>query len=189
MLEERNMERWIHRETKYNGPVFSVVSGEAILDDGQTVPRDVVTHVGSVAIVPVRADCVLLVKQFRISVGREVLEIPAGRIEEGEDPQLSARRELKEELCYEAGQLIQGPSYFSAVGFLDEKVHIFLAFDLAESSINREADEKIEQIEMSLEDVKNGLQVKQFEDSKTIIGLYELMSYISFAAKLHAQEP
>ena len=175
------MEHWDNREAAFKGRVFCVDTGEAILDDGQRVRRDVVRHIGSVAVVPVIGDHVLLVKQFRISIEREIIEIPAGRIEKEELPEDSARRELKEELGYETGQLIQGPSYFSSVGFLDEVVHIFLAFDLTKTETNREADEKIQEVRMSLDDVKKGLLERRFEDSKTIIGLYELMSHFEFA--------
>ncbi len=177
------METWIRRRVIYRGPVFSVVSGEAMTEDGQTVTRDVVTHVGSVAVVPVTDNRVLLVRQFRISVGREVVEIPAGRIEIGEDPEFSARRELEEELGYRAGRLVRGSSYYSSVGFLDEQLHIFLAFDLTRSETNREPDEKIEEVEMSLDSVREALVEKRFEDSKTIIGLHELVQYLSVSSE------
>jgi ADP-ribose pyrophosphatase len=181
-LEEHAVkEHWVYHEVAFSGPVFDVDTGEAILDDGQRVRRDVVRHRGSVAVVPVIGDHVLLVKQFRISIGRDIIEIPAGRIDNGERPETSARRELKEELGYEAGQLMQGASYFSSVGFLDEIVHIFLASDLTRTETNREVDEKIQEVKMSIDDVKKGLLERRFEDSKTIIGLYELMSHYKYA--------
>ncbi len=170
------MERWLEQETKYEGAVFSVVGGEAMLQDGRRVRRDVVRHRGSAAIVPVLDDCVLFVRQYRIAVGREMLEIPAGGIEVGEQPEFTARRELSEELGYEAGRLVRGPSFFSSVGFLDEEIHLFFAFDLKKAVAVRDADEQIEEVRVRLADVRRGLRAGEYDDAKTLIGLYALLA-------------
>lgn len=171
------MERWVEQETKYAGALFSVTGGEAMLEDGRRVRRDVVRHRGSAAIVPVLDDCVLFVRQYRIAVERQMLEIPAGGLEVGEQPEFTARRELGEELGYEAGRLVRGPSFFPSVGFLDEEIHLFFAFDLKKTVAAGDADERIEEVRMRLADVRRGLQAGEFDDAKTLIGLYALLAW------------
>jgi ADP-ribose pyrophosphatase len=170
------VETWQDQSEVYHGPVFSVWDGTVKLDDGTSAKRAVVRHQGSVAIVPVVDDTVVLVRQFRIAVGKHVLEIPAGRIEAGESAEESARRELREELGYRAGRMVAGPSYYSSVGFLDEQVHIFLAFDLEQVGSQPDKDERFEVVKMSMTDVAAGLQAGKFDDAKTVIGLRELMA-------------
>ncbi len=170
------MERWLHQETKYEGAIFSVVGGEAILEDGRRVRRDVVQHRGSAAVVPVLGQCVLFVRQYRIAVGRPVLEIPAGGIEPGELPEFTARRELEEELGYQAGRWAPGPVFFSSVGFLNEAIHLFFAFDLQKTAAVPDADEHVEEVRVPLRDVRRGLQAGEYDDAKTLIGLHELLA-------------
>ena len=109
------MERWVESQKVHEGPVFSVWSGRAALDDGSIVPRDVVRHGRSVAVVPVLQRAVILVRQFRIAIERDIIEIPAGRIQEGEQPESAARRELEEETGYRTGKMVPGPRPQSSV--------------------------------------------------------------------------
>lgn len=172
------MEQWREQTEKYRGEVFSVWSGEADRDDGTVVTRDVVRHQGSVAVVALLDSSVVLVRQFRIAVGKEVLEIPAGRIEQGEDPDSAAKRELEEETGYRSSRLEPGPSYYSSVGFLDERVQIFFAFDLVKTERAPEPDERVSLALMPITEVEQRLSSKDFDDSKTIIGLRELLMYL-----------
>jgi ADP-ribose pyrophosphatase len=176
---ERNqrVETWIRSEQKYSGSIFSLRVGDARLDDGSTVRREIVEHPGGVAIVPVKSNSVVLIKQFRISVGREIIELPAGRLEDKESPVECAARELEEELGLRAGRLIPLTSYYSSVGFTNEKMHIFLALDLQVTERKPEWDERIQAVEISIGDVEDKLLNGEFDDSKTIIGLYGLVFY------------
>lgn len=179
------METWTATPTEvHRGPVFSVLRGTAKLDDGTTVTREVVHHQGSVAVVAIRAGSVLITSQFRIAVGKTVLEIPAGRIEEGETPAEAALRELLEETGYTADRLEPGPVYYSSVGFLDERVHIFFAFDLIEKSAKPEGDEQIDLRWVPLSEVPKNLRDYQFDDSKTIIGLREVLAYLNLSDQM-----
>ena len=171
------METWIRNERLYTGKIFSLRVGEVRLDDGRVAGRDVVEHPGGVAIVPVLDDSVILVRQFRISIEREIIELPAGRLEDGEAPEISAARELEEELGYLAGRMILATSYFSTVGFTNEKMYIYLAFDLQETEAKPEWDERIESIKIPISEIETKLSNNEFEDSKTIIGLRELRDY------------
>lgn len=172
------METWVESERRYTGSVISLRVGTVRLDDGSLAEREMVEHPGGVAIVSVKGDRVLLIKQFRIAVGREVVELPAGRVEDGESPEYCARRELEEELGYRAGGLLHLASYYASVGFTDERMDIFLALDLEETEKKPEWDERIEAIEIPLDEVETRLESGEFDDSKTIIGLYRLLSYL-----------
>ena len=173
------METWVRREQRYEGKIISLWVGEARLDDGTVVGREMVRHPGGVAIVPVLDGAVILIRQFRIAVGREILELPAGRLEEGEDPESSARRELEEEIGYRAGQMVPAASYYSSVGFTDERMHLFLAFQLQRTAAKPEPDERIQQVRLPLGEIERMLDGAEFEDSKTIIGLRELLAYLA----------
>ena len=173
------METWVRREQRYEGKIISLWVGKARLDDGMVVDREMVNHPGGVAIVPVFGDSVILIRQFRIAVGREILELPAGRLEEGEDPESSARRELEEEIGYRAGQMVRAASYYSSAGFTDERMHLFLAFQLQRTTAKPEPDERIQQVWLPIAELERMLASAEFEDSKTIIGLRELLAYLA----------
>jgi ADP-ribose pyrophosphatase len=109
------METWIDNQIVYKGKIVSLRTGTVRLDNGDTAKREVVEHQGGVAIIPVLDGSVLLVRQFRIAVGRELAELPAGKLEPGETPEVCAGRELQEEISYRPGRLIPSPSV--SVGF------------------------------------------------------------------------
>ena len=100
------METWLNPKMVFEGKIFSVKVGEVRLDDGSLARREIVLHRGGVGIVPILNDEVLLVRQFRIAIGRPILEIPAGRLEEGEEPEHRAKVELEEEIGYRPGRLV-----------------------------------------------------------------------------------
>lgn len=173
-------ETWIDSKPKYKykGRMFSVRAGEVSLDDSTIAEREVVEHPGGVAIIPVIDDSVILIKQFRISIKREILELPGGRLEDKEAPESCANRELEEEVGYRAGQMVRLASYYSSVGFTNEKMYIFLALQLQETKQKPEWDERIQVVKIPTEEIESKLANKEFEDSKTIIGLRELLGYL-----------
>jgi ADP-ribose pyrophosphatase len=166
----------LHRKNR--GAIFTVWSGRVSVDDHTVVTRDVVRHQGSVAIVPVLETSVILVRQFRIAIEEEILELPAGRVDAGETSEDAARRELEEEIGYHAAHMIPGPAYYSSVGFTDERLHVFLAFGLTKSARRLEFDERIALETIPISDIETWLPAKRFADSKTIIGLQELPFYL-----------
>ena len=172
------METWIRSEEKYKGRIVSLWTGEACLDDGTIVEREVVKHPGGVAVVPLLNDSVILIRQYRIAIDREILELPAGRLENDECPESCAHRELEEELGYRARQMVRVALYYSSVGFTNEKMHIFLAFQLQRTKPKPEPDERIQKVVVPIAEVESKLANQEFEDSKTIIGLRELLAYL-----------
>jgi ADP-ribose pyrophosphatase len=176
------MEKWIERKEKYKGKIFSLSSGKAQLDNGELVTRDIVHHNGGAAIVPVLNDSVILISQFRISIEREILELPAGRLEENEMPEACAHRELEEEIGYSAGNMALIASYYSSVGFTDEKMYIFLALHLQKVTAHLEPDERVKEVYIPIVELGKKLDNNEFEDSKTIIGLRALLAHLQISS-------
>ncbi|MCB9420388.1 MAG: NUDIX hydrolase [Ardenticatenaceae bacterium] len=171
------METWVNKERKFAGQIFAVDVGEARLDDGTLAPREMVAHHGGVAAVPVLGDEVVLIRQYRVVVEQEILEIPAGRLEGNEPPEARAQAELMEEVGYQAKKMVLAHSYFSSAGFTDERMHIFLAFDLTATARNLEFDERIEVVRVPIAAIAGMLAAGEIEDAKTIIGLRALLAY------------
>ncbi len=172
------MEKWIDSQVVFSGRVFSVRTGNVCLDDNSVARRDIVEHGGGVAIVPIIDDNVILIRQFRVSIGREIIEIPAGRLEINEPPEVCAYREVQEELGYCAERLVLAHSYYSSVGFTNERMYVYLGFDLRPTQRQLEWDERIQMIRLPIADVDSKLHRGEFDDSKTIIGLYAMLSYL-----------
>ncbi|MCH7909966.1 MAG: NUDIX hydrolase [Candidatus Hydrogenedentes bacterium] len=172
------METWIRRDTQYDGKIVRLYTGEVQLDDGTTAFREVVEHNGGVGIVPFLGDSVVFVRQYRIAVEEYTLEIPAGKLEGDESPELRGRVELEEETGYRAGRVESCGYFYPSPGCFSEKLYIYLAFDLEKGEQNLEMDEHIERVEISLDEVRGRLARHEFTDGKTIIGLYALLSRI-----------
>lgn len=170
------METWIDSNTVYAGKLVTVKVGPVRLDDGREATREVVEHNGGVVIVPALGDSVLLVRQFRIALGKEMLELPAGKLEGDEDPLERAHRELEEETGHRAGRMIPAGHFYPSCGFLTEKLHLFLAMDLEKTQQNLDWDEVIEVVEMPLSEIRKELRANAFDDAKTIIGLHTLLA-------------
>lgn len=169
------MEKWINNHIAYEGKIFSVREGEIRTSKGEVYSRQVVVNPGGVGIIAIVDGNVTLIKQFRISIEKYIIEIPAGRLEIGEKPDECARRELMEEVGYEANSLQLISEYYSGVGFSTERMYIFLTTDVKKKHATPEVDEDIEMIQLPLAEVKKMLNNGEFNDSKTIIGLREAL--------------
>ena len=161
----------ISTEPIYKGKIFDVSLAD--IREGETeYKREIVSHKGSAVIVPVFEDkTVALVKQYRHAAGKYLSEIPAGSLDENENPEEGARRELEEEIGVTAGNIEKLTEFYVSPGFLTEKMHVFLATDLTKTQQNLEEDELIEiekiTFEQAFEKIKNG----EIEDAKTMVGL------------------
>lgn len=172
------METWISRKTVYDGRIFRVDSGRVRLDDGTETGRDVIVHAGAVGVVPVIDGRVIFVRQYRIAIERELIEIPAGKLEPGDTPEQRAQVELAEEIGFVAGKLVPAGALLPSVGILTERIHLFLAFDLRPESRDADGDERIEVVPMPLNDVRARLRAGEFEDAKTVAGLHALFAHL-----------
>ena len=171
------MEEWIDSKRVYEGKVVSVRVGNVLMGERIVAFREVVEHPGGVAIVPMLKDKVVLIRQFRVAVGRNVIEVPAGKLEGAENPLERARCELEEETGYQAGRLIPVGSVFASVGYSSEEIRLFLAFDLKHVGQKLEHDEQIEIVEIPVAEIQRRLDTNGFKDAKTVVGLQALLSY------------
>ena len=120
------MEKWIKQEEIHKGKIFSLWGGQVVLDNGEVAVREYIRHSGGVGIVPVIDGNVILIRQFRISIERELIELPAGRLEPNEDPMNCAARELEEEIGYRANKSNSNCFLFCVCGKLKrENVFVF----------------------------------------------------------------
>jgi ADP-ribose pyrophosphatase len=154
---------------------ISLVEATFEAPDGTSFTRDIVRHPGAVAVVAAtERDTVLLVRQYRGAVGRELLELPAGtRDVEGEPAETTARRELEEEVGVRAGSLRFLGTTLNSPGFCDEESHIYLAQDLEPVPPARHGEEEryLEVVEVALADVDSLLASQEIVDAQTVIGL------------------
>lgn len=171
------METWIDRDTVFAGRIVTVEKGTVRLEDGAEAQREVIQHPGAVGVVPVHNDKVILVEQYRVAVGETVLEIPAGKLEGDESPEYRGKTELEEETGYVAGRMVAAGSFYPSVGVLNETVHLFFALDLTKTEQKLEEDERIEIVEMPLDEARQRLADNRFADAKTIIGLHRYFAY------------
>ena len=132
-------------EKRWRGAFLEVVTEDVVLPNGRRIELDVVRHPGAAAIVPfVSEDDVLLIRQYRYATGGMLWEVPAGKLDPGEDPETCARRELEEEAGRRAGRLESLGPMWASPGFTDESIHLFAAFDLEPVPQRLEDDEVIE---------------------------------------------
>lgn len=142
------------------------------LPNGATIQLEVVRHPGAAAAVPLTDDGkVLLIRQYRHAAGGYIYEIPAGKIDPGEDPQACAAREVEEEIGRRAASLTPMLSFYTTPGFTDEVIYLFLATGLTAGHQNLEHDEVLEVVEMPLEQAIRHIADGTIRDAKTIIGL------------------
>lgn len=171
------MAEWLEKNTIYEGAILSVASARVRVGE-QVVHFDVIEHNGGVAVAPLLGREVLLVRQPRIVVGENLLEIPAGKLERGDDTEARARAELEEETGYRAGRMEKAAEFYVSPGYTTERIVIYLAFDLEFVGATPESTEEIELVCLPLEDVRRQLDEGRFRDGKTIIGLRQLLAQL-----------
>jgi ADP-ribose pyrophosphatase len=166
------MEKALTSKLLHKGRHFSFRIDEIQLPSGKTTTRDIVDHPGAVAIVPILDDGrILLVKQYRYTAGKELLEIPAGTLEEDEAPDTCARRELKEETGYTAGSMKKVLAMYMAPGYSNEVIHLYFATALKAGESHAEDDENISLEIYGPDDLLEKIEKNTIEDAKTIAGI------------------
>jgi len=166
----------ITEELHYEGYAFKVFNTRWEAPGGEVFERDLVRHIGAVAVVPVTEDGehLLLVSQFRTALGRRLLELPAGlRDVDGEAEVDTARRELEEEAGHVAGNIEHLVTLATAVGFTDESISIFLATDLRATEVHADGieEESMTVERVSFADVDDLIASGELVDAKTVAGI------------------
>jgi ADP-ribose pyrophosphatase len=163
----------LRERVRFRGRVLTLVDRDVVLPNGRRTRLHIVDHPGAVAVVPVFPNGdVLLLSQFRLAAGGEILEIPAGTREPGEAPRRTAQRELAEETGHRAGRLTKLAEFFTAPGFCTELMTVYLGRDLVPARAEGDPDEVLRPrrtpFRAALRMIERGL----IRDAKTIAGLY-----------------
>ena len=162
----------VKSEVKFKGKVLTLRVDEVRMPSGRVADREVISHFGAVGMVPLLdTGEVILVKQYRHPVKGYLLEIPAGKLTKNEDPLECARRELKEEIGMEAGELIKLAQFYTTPGYSNEFFHLYLAKNLKENRMGQVEEEIVGTERMPLNKVLKLIDEGKIEDGKTIAGL------------------
>ncbi len=156
----------------FQGRKFDLVLRPRLLKSGEWSEREVVVHPGAVALVPmVDPNHVCLVKNHRYSVGKTLLEVPAGTLERGESPDQTAVRELKEETGYTAESMRWIATWFVSPGVMTEKMHLYLCENLTAGELALEPDENLEPVIVEWEEALRMVASGEVVDAKTIASI------------------
>ena len=175
-------EKELSRDIKFSGRIFSVAKCKAELPDNTIVDRELVCHSGGVCILPVDSENNgYFVRQYRYGAGKELLEVPAGKLEEGEDPLSAALRELSEETGFTAEKIVKLGVGYSSPAILTEKIYMYLATGLCRGAQHLDKDEFLEVVKCPLEEMYQNVLDNKIEDSKSQITI--LKSYLYLKSK------
>ena len=163
----------------YKGRIVDLRLEDVTLPNNLTVTIEMIRHPGAAAIVPLHEDGhVTLIHQFRHAAGGFIWEIPAGKLDHGEQPSTCAARELQEEVGLAAGELIHLGSILTAPGFCDERIHLFLARALTPVEQRLENDEVLSVTRMPLTHALDMIRSGDIQDAKTIAGLHHAAEFV-----------
>lgn len=170
----------ISSEIAYRGRVFNVRHDVLENSEGRHITYDSVVHNGAVAMVALDdGGQIFLVRQYRHATGKRLLELPAGTLDDHEDPEACAQRELREEIGMAPGTLTKLAEFFLAPGYSTERMWIYLAQNLKPEKLAGDEDEDIEIEQMSFMDCLAAVRNGKIEDAKTIAGLYLAQGYLN----------
>jgi ADP-ribose pyrophosphatase len=163
----------VKRRVIHRGRFLVHAIEEVELPNGNRVELEILHHPGAAAVVPFLArDRILLLRQYRHAAGGYVWEIPAGKLEPGEDPVACALRELEEETGYRSRRIERTGSILTTPGFTDERIHLFSAFDLEPGTAAHETSEVIEVHEVPFEEALAMADRGEIVDAKTLAALF-----------------
>jgi ADP-ribose pyrophosphatase len=170
-------EKTVSSEKIFEGKVVRLQVDEVELPDGKRAKREIIKHPGAVAILALTSENkIILVEQYRKPMDRALVEIPAGKLEPGEKPELTAIRELEEETGYVCESLELITSFYTSPGFADELIHLYLAKGLKKKENPKSADEDefVELLELTLEEAVQLMKEKKIYDAKTAYAIQYL---------------
>ena len=164
----------------YQGSFIQVRKDSVRLPDGAVSSREYITHPGAVAVLAILDNGNLVMeRQYRYALQREFIELPAGKIDHGEDILICAQRELLEETGYVASEWIHLTTAWPCIGYSDERMEYFLARGLTHLGRNLDEGEFLEVFELSLPEAIEWIRLGKINESKTIVGLFWLEKYLN----------
>lgn len=175
ILEEKDVnlvEKLIKSDEVYHGKLLHVYNDTVKLPNGKTATREWIRHPGAAAVIPILDDGrIVLVKQYRYPTGKVTLEIPAGKLDQGEEPLVCARRELKEETGYTTNSLVKMAEIGTTMAFSNEIIHLYIAKDLVAGDMCPDEDEFINTVILNEEEIEKLIASGQINDAKTLTAL------------------
>lgn len=165
-------EEMVSQQTVYEGVIVNVRVDKARLLDGRITNREVVEHPGGVAVFAMdEENKVIMVRQFRYPMGEVVLELPAGKLEPGEDPRDSGLRELEEETGLQPQTFLSMGCSYSSPGILAEKIHLYFAKDLVQGPVHPDDGEFLEVVRIPYDQLMDMVAQGEIKDGKTLAGI------------------
>lgn len=168
-----HLERELERQEIYRGSIFTLTGHRVRLEDGGESRRDVINHHGGSCVAALDGEGnILLVRQYRFAAGQELLELPAGKLEPGEDPEKAAARELEEETGYTAERLIKRTELLPTPAYCTERIYLYEGIGLTRKGGQRlDRDEFIDLAAIPLEKALEMVLSGQLPDAKTQVGV------------------
>ncbi|MDF2922049.1 MAG: ADP-ribose pyrophosphatase [Paenibacillaceae bacterium] len=161
----------------FKGKIISVQVDQVRLPNGETASREIVRHPGAVAVIALVDDRMLVVEQYRKPFEKNLVEVPAGKLDAGEEPLAAAIRELEEETGYRAGNIRLLNSFYTSPGFADEKIYLYLAEELVKGEAHLDEDEFLDCTAITLEEAERYMDEGRIGDAKTIMAVYAWKLY------------
>ena len=179
-LNGRLAEQKKHSEKVFSGDLLHVFKDEAVLPDASTGRREWIQHPGACAVVPLfeNGDCVLI-QQFRYPAQQLFWEVPAGKIDRGEDPFTTANRELEEETGYRSKEWTYIGHFYPAIGYADEVIHVYLAEGLIPGRQNTDEDEFLSVYRVPFNEVVDMIHSGEINDAKTISSIIRVQGFLA----------
>ena len=168
-------EKCLKSNVIYKGRILTLNCDDVLCSNGEETKREIIHHRGGVTILAELNNKIAFVKQFRYAYKEEVLELPAGKIEEGEEPLLSAERELTEETGLIAERLEYVGEMYPSPGYTNEKIYMYIAHGLKKGKQHFDSDEVLDVIYLTIDEVKAKLDNNEIKDAKTICLLYKYL--------------
>ena len=173
-IEEKAMdftEKCVKKNYVYQGKIIKVRCDDAQLPDGNPCKREIIEHSGGACVLYVEGGKVLLVRQYRYAYGEDVYEIPAGKLEQGEDPALAAARELEEETGISPQRVELLYVIYPTPGYTNEKIYIYRAFDGVRTQSHLDEGEFVECVWVTIDEAEALMRTGKLLDAKTLIAL------------------
>ena len=181
VIEHKSLEEiTVSGETVYDGVLLHVRRDRVRLPNGQETGREYIVHPGAVLVVPLREDGrLVLERQYRYPLHRVFIELPAGKIDAGEDPLQTGQRELLEETGYMAQEWCYLAALHPCIGYSDEIIHVYLATGLQAGDHRRDHDESLEIFTLTLDEALDMVRSGEITDGKTMIALFRAEKHLS----------
>lgn len=165
-------EKTLNSQTVYDGKIITVLKDDVEVADGHKSFREVVKHSGGVVILAIHEDKILFVKQFRYPMKEVLLELPAGKLEKGENPFLAAKRELEEETGYCADKWTDLGFVYTSPGYSDEKLYLYKAENLHFTQCHPDEGEILQPLEIKIDDAVKMINNGEINDAKTLCAFF-----------------